>query len=165
MKNKLVVFMFIGIVVLTGCGKKDTFKKIQVDGARVVCKSITDESGIKIENVTTIKFNSDKYVNYQLLESTLIFEDKDNFKSYVEAYNDSKDSIELGEGVEYEYSFNKKDMKIYTYMIYNESVFNYDQVSEEDKANYLASAIIKRYEDSGATCQFIETTKEALGLE
>lgn len=164
MKRKLFSVLFIAILFLSvvGCGKKEETKKIEVSGPRVVCSYSTDSDGIKVDTTVTLKFNSDRYVNYQLLESTMTFDDKDTFNAYADAMKE--EDMELGEGVECDYSINKSKKQISTYLIYNESVFKYSEVTEEDKKDYIASAIIKRYEEN-ATCKFIEITQSDLGLE
>lgn len=164
MKNKLLAILFIGIFVfgVAGCGKKDNLKKPNVKGPRVVCSHKAKEDGIETETTVTLKFNSDKYVNYQAIESTLTFDDKDTFEDYAEAM---KDGIELGDDVEYDYSINNKKKQIKSIMIYNESIFDYSKVEEDEKEDYLASTIIEKYEDEKATCKFIETSKNDLGIK
>ena len=166
MKNKLLVVLFVGIFALcvTGCGKKDDLKKVEVKGPRVVCTYKEEEDNITTEGTITLKFNSDNYVNYQLLENTLTFKDKDTFNTYADAMKDS--DMDLGEYVEYDYSINKSKKKIHTNLIYKEGLFDYSKVTdEEEKAEYLASNIIKKYEDNKATCKYIETSKKDLGIE
>ena len=165
MKNKLLALLFIGIFALTvtGCGKEKSLKKIEVKGPRVVCSTSRDEDGIKIDTTATLKFNSDNYVNYQLMESTMTFEDKKVFDAYAKSMEE--DTMELGDDVEYDYSINKKKKQISTYMIYKESLFDYSQVSDEDKADYKASVIIGKYDEDKATCKFIEINKKDLGIE
>lgn len=165
MKNKLLVLVLIGIIVLTGCGKKEITRKDEVKGPRVICTSIDEMDGIRTATTVILKFNSDKYVNYQLLESIMTFKEKETFDSYAEAIKESGNTIELGEGVEYDYSINDKKKQITTTMIYNESVFDYSNATDVEKNSLTASAIIESTEDSGSTCKFIETTRNALGLK
>lgn len=165
MKNKLLALLFIGILVLcvTGCGKSKLLKKIEVTGPRVVCKDTIEENGIKTEMQVTLKFDSDNYVNYQLLETTMTFDDKEAFNNYADAIKDN--DVELGDDIEYDYLINKKKKQVSSYMIYKESLFDYSQVADEDKADYKATVIIGKYDDDKATCEFIETTRAKLGLE
>ena len=92
----------------------------------------------------------------------LLFKSKDQFKYYEESTKEGADSMNLGEGVEYNYYINKSKKQITTTMIYNESVFDYSSATDEEKEHYLASNLIKSMEDAGATCKFIEITKQDL---
>ena len=168
MKNKVLVLLFIGIFALaiTGCDKKEkALKKIEVKGPRVVCTYTDDSDDIKTENKVTLKFNSDNYVNYQLLESKMTFKDKKTFNYYADAMKESVDSMETDENVEYDYSINKSKKQISTYLIYNEGLFDYSRATEEEKADYLASVVVKKYEAEYGTCKFIEISKTDLGIE
>ena len=165
MKNKLLALLFIGIFALaiTGCGKEKSLKKIEVKGPRVVCSTTRDEDGIKIDTTFTLKFNSDNYVNYQVMESTMTFDDKDTFEAYADAMDENE--ADLGDDIEYSYSLNKSKKQITTTTIYKESLFDYSKASDEEKAEYKASVIIGKYEDEKATCKFIETSKNDLGIK
>ena len=165
MKSKLLALLFIGIFALTvtGCGKEKTLEKIEVKGPRVVCTTTSEEDGIKVDATATLKFNSDNYVNYQLMETTMTFKDKKVFDAYAKSMEE--DTMEFGDDIEYNYAINKKKKQISSYMIYKESLFDYSKVSDEDKADYKASVIIEKYDDDKATCEFIETTRQDLGIE
>ncbi len=166
MKSKLLSILLICVLILgvAGCSKKEKTKKVEVTGPRVVCKNKDDLDDIKMASTIILKFNSDKYVNYQLLESVLTFKTKDTFNYYSKSTKEGAETMELAEGVDYNYSIDKKHKKIITTMIYNESIFDYSKATDEEKNYYLASSIVKAYEDSGATCEFIEMTREDLGL-
>lgn len=165
MKKKILiaVFMLAAVVSVTACGKKDNKNSVEVKGPRVVCTTTREEDGIKVDVTVTLKFNSDNYVNYQLMESTMTFDDKKVYEAYADAMDENE--ADLGDDIEYSYSLNKSKKQITTTTIYKESLFDYDKVSEEEKAEYKASVIIGKYEDEKATCKFIETTKAKLGIE
>ena len=165
MKKKLFAVLFAVVLVLSvsGCDKKESVKKIEVKGPRVVCSYTEEDDGIKTENTVTLKFNSENYVNYQVIESTMTFDKKDTYNSYVETMKDT--DTEFGEHVKYEYSTNDKKKQISSSLIYEEGLFDYTIAPEEEKENYLASNILKKYEDNKITCKYIETSKKDLGVE
>ena len=166
MRNKLFILLIIGFIIsgVTGCGIKES-KNVEVTGPRVVCNSSNKTGGITVDTKIIYKFNSDNYVNYELLESTLTFKEKDTYDYYVKSTKEAADSMQLADGVDYSYKEDNKNMKLTTTMIYNKEIFDYEKTTEEDRSKYLASTLISGTESSGATCAFIELTRSDLGLK
>ena len=61
------------LFLVTGCGKEEEIKKVEVKGARVVCTNSDNDDDIKRDSSVTVKFNDDNYVNYYVSEATLTF--------------------------------------------------------------------------------------------
>lgn len=73
--------------------------------------------------------------------------------------------MELADGVEYSFKNNNNKKQIKSYMIYNESIFDYSNASDEEKEKLKISYIIKSMEDNKATCKFIGTSRKKLGIK
>ena len=74
-KNKLLAILLslMLLFLVTGCGKEEEIKKVEVKGARVVCTNSDNDDDIKRDSSVTVKFNDDNYVNYYVSEATLTF--------------------------------------------------------------------------------------------
>ena len=133
-------------------------------GPRIVCKTITEYDDIKTETISTIKFNKDNYVNYQHAKTIQTFESEETYNYYA-SYLEEEESGITNEYVKYTYELDKDNKTITTIMIYEEGLFDYSNVADEEKEQYLASNLITRMEENGSKCEFIKITKKELGLE
>lgn len=158
MKNKLLIASLIGIVAIsiTGCGKKQTLKEVKVTGPRIYCVQTEKSNGITIKYEVTRKFNEDNYLIYQVSKTTQKFDDKDTYKSYVDIIKESAKDMTLNENLDYSYVFDKSNKKITTLTVYNEGLFDYNNISEEEKEKYTAAQLVKLAEEAGAKCKFID---------
>ena len=168
MKKTLLAVLMVGAatLVITGCGKKEETKKLDVKGPRVVCTSEEKTDGIKVTDKVILKFDKDNYVKYQGRETTAKFDDKDVYKEYIKETENNKDNY-TAEGVEYMLSKNAKENEYTTTLVYTEKLIAdlLKDASSEDKKNYYASTILKEYENAGMECEYIEVSKADLGIK
>lgn len=168
MKKTLLAVLFVGTLslVLTGCGKKEENKGLDIKGPRVVCTSEEKNDGIKVTDKITLKFDADNYAKYQARETTAKFDSKEQYDIYIKEAEKSEDD-EVMEDFEYSLSKNDKDKSYTVTMIYNEKLLAemLKAAKEEEKENYKASNVVKEYETAGMKCEYIEVSKEDLGIK
>ena len=133
--KKIVLLMFIGILLLSGCIEKET---------KVTCKKTVEYEKQKVETSFILYFGKD---NILKKSTTYIFES-----------NMSKETYDIKK---LEYEDLKNDDKRTVESEKNETY----KVSNKEKEKYLASNYIKEIEDMSYKCTITGSSREKLGLK
>lgn len=162
--KKIILFAVICLLLcLTGCRNKE-ITKVKVAGPRVVCRTTEVLDGILTDTTITSKFDDNNLMNYQVTETVETFDDEDRYNDYVKeleilASDDSNDDIEFYYYADDEYK------KVYTTLVYKESMFSYTGFVSDDLVEFYASEVVNEAEEDGYECKLYNTNRKKLGIE
>lgn len=154
MKKRLFYIFLVLIIVIsfTGCNKKEMGEKSDnIQSAfTITCAGSKEKfSGMETQNTTTYYFNENQYATDYSVVTTQIFTDKNLYKEYKAAQEESTKSSE--ENITYNLeSDDKKLTLVFTMTIKNINVD--DTQTEEEKESLKASSILKSNEELKTTC-------------
>ena len=146
MKKKIFLLLG-GILLLCGCGEKET---------KVTCKKTIEYEKQKVETSFIMYFGKDKILKHS---TTHILESEMSKETYEEK---KKEYDELKNDEEYKttkFTFHDKERTVESDK--NETY----KVSNNEKNKYLASNYIKEYEDMSYKCTIEGSTRKELGLK
>lgn len=152
-KNYTLIVLAFAFIV-TGCGNSDSTFTIS-------CTSEKDNSaGFETQNVVTYQFNKEQYVIGYSVETTQNFDNKETYKEYKKAQEESiKENS--SDNVSYDLKSNDKKMElIYTMKIKNIDVNKAE--TKEEKNALKAKSVLKSNEDMKATCKIKGIKKSKL---
>lgn len=161
---KKVFILFVMLLFISGC-KSTSFDNKKQGAFSSVCKSSSNSEEVLTEITTTTNYNDDNYVIYQKVDTNETFYSKEAYDELKDSYQKLYTTYENNNDIDFTYNLDEENMKISYTMIYKESVFNYSHISDEEKAKYHASYVIKSAEDSGETCDLGGASRTLIGLE
>ena len=150
--KKKVLYGFVALLLVagaTGCGKTKEEEKKELT---VVCTTEKDTTvGFEHQNEYTYHFDDNQYETGVTIVTTQKFDDKSVYEEYKKAQEETvKDDSE--ENITYDLKTDDENMTL----IFTMSIKGYnvnEAETEEEKAQMLASSILKMNEEQGSTCK------------